>query len=67
MIAAQGASGMQNGYTTQAIDSSNELHLSAEEVALFEEMVNDSFLDATVSIADMKTAITDYAYQNWQA
>ncbi len=58
---------MENDYTIQAIDSPNELHLSAEEVALFEDMVNDSFLDATVSLADMKTAITDYAYENWQA
>ncbi len=56
------------GRRTQAMDETGrEPCLSAEEIALFEEMTNDLFIRATVSAQDMRAAIAEYAYRNWQA
>jgi hypothetical protein len=48
-------------------ETGREPCLSAEEIALFEEMTNDLFVRATVSAQDMRAAIAEYAYRNWQA
>ncbi len=59
---------MQNRRIIKPMDSSGgRPNLSAEEIALLEQMVDDNFVRATVSVQDMRVAITDYAYRKWQA